>query len=284
MPNGILDSLAQTFLGETDSALNQPVSSPWQQELLETVNPQKVRAQNIKRAIAQASVRLATTPGDFLTGISAAAGEGANSYLQQQDQAQQDRMKAMQLVELAQQKQQDRRLQLLHDALGVRRDLTQDQQREEDRGYVNAERKARAEYYNKGGKSGAGASSGSASAIERRRGQAADTYFRQLDKMREQNYGEEPDEDQKDQLWSDIQRRFRLEDDGGDAPSGEQVPTSENKTDQQVVKTDTASTTKSGILPAPTPPPLDQRIVGQVYEVPGKGKFTWTGSGWKPVI
>ena len=131
---GSLDTLYQTFLGQTNEAMNEP-PAPWQQELMETVNPQKVRAQNIKRALAQASMALATTPGNFLTGLSAAAGTGANAYLTAQDEAEQQRMKAMQLVQMAQQKDKDRRLALLHDAFGVGRSLQNDKIAEEERQY-----------------------------------------------------------------------------------------------------------------------------------------------------
>ena len=148
---GSLEDLYSTFLGQTTSAYNQP-EAPWQQELMQSVNPEKVRRDNIKRALAQASMTLATTPGNFLTGLSAAAGTGANSYLQAQDDAEQNPMKAMQLVQLAQQKDQDRRLSLLMGAIGVNRDLKADQ-RDEDYN------QARVDYYkNGGGRRGGGQS------------------------------------------------------------------------------------------------------------------------------
>lgn len=140
---GSLDDLYSTFLGQTTSAYNQP-ESPWQQELMASVNPEKTRRDNIKRALAQASMALATTPGNFLTGLSAAAGTGANAYLQAQDDAEQQRMKAMQLVQMAQQKDQDRRLSLLMGAIGVNRDIRADQRDEE---YNDA----RVNYWNSGG-------------------------------------------------------------------------------------------------------------------------------------
>lgn len=140
---GSLDDIYNTFLGQAQTALNQP-EQPWQQELMATVSPEKVRKDNIKRALAQASMALASTPGNFLQGLSTAAGVGANSYLQQKQDAEESRIKAMQLVQMAQQQQQDRRLKLLHDVLGVNRDIAADKRDEE----YNT---ARVNYYNNGG-------------------------------------------------------------------------------------------------------------------------------------
>lgn len=272
MAGGILDPLYETFMARTNDALNQP-DQPWQQELMESVNPEKVKRQNVMRALAQASQTLATTPGNFLAGLSAAAGTGANSYLNAQEGAEQDRMRAMQLVQAAQQKSEDRRLALLSDALGVGRNLKSDQRADRQ--------EARAEYYRSGGRRTGGGASGADAATERRRGTAATTYFRQLDKMREDNLGEEPSEEEKDQLWGEIQRRFKIQDDV--PPDEGEVPVSDGKSDQQVTKTDTASIAPGGAIVANTPPPLEQRIVGKVYATQ-KGNFMWTGQGWKPVL
>jgi len=151
---GSLDDLYSTFLGQTNTALNQP-ESPWQQELMATVNPDKVRRDNIKRALAEASMTLATTPGNFLTGLSTAATVGANSYLQAKQQSEQDRTRAMQLVQLAQQKDQDRRLSLLMDAIGVNRNIKSDARADEDQLLQRDESKARVAYYNRRGTGGA---------------------------------------------------------------------------------------------------------------------------------
>lgn len=273
---GALDDLYNTFLGQTNDALGAQ-DSPWQQELMESVNPDKVKRQNIMRAIAQASQTLATTPGDFLSGISAAVGSGANSYLQAQDGAQQDRLQAMRVVQAAQQQQQDRRLQLLHDALGVGRDIRSDARADRQEQRQAKYDDARTEYYRKG-KTGSGMS-GADAALERKRGTAATMYFRQLDKLREDNFGEEPSEEQKDNLWNEIQRRYKIPDDT--PPDEEGVPTSENSATVQ--QGDVAAAAPGGILPAEAPPPLEQRIVGKIYATP-KGNFTWTGQGWKPAI
>lgn len=131
---GSLDQIYQTFLGQTNDALNEP-AAPWQQELMESVNPEKVRRDNIKKALARASMALATTPGNFLTGLSTAAGVGADAYLTAQDDAEQNRARAMQIVQAAQQKQQDRRLSLLMDALGVNRDIRSDKRQEDETTY-----------------------------------------------------------------------------------------------------------------------------------------------------
>lgn len=149
---GSLDDLYNTFLGQTNTALGQQ-DQPWQQELMESVNPDKVRRDNIKRALAQASMALATTPGNFLQGLSTAAGVGANSYLQQKQDAEEQRMKAMQLVQVAQQKQQDRRLSLLLGAIGVNRDIASDKR-------ADRESDSRVNYYNRRGVGGSDNSGG----------------------------------------------------------------------------------------------------------------------------
>lgn len=198
---GTLEDLYSTFLGQTTSAYNQP-ESPWQQELMASVNPQKTRADNIKRALAQASMALATTPGNFLTGLSAAAGTGANAYLQGQDEAEQNRMKAMQLVQMAQQKDQDRRLSLLMGAIGVNRDIQSDK-RDED--YNNA----RVEYYKKGGSRGRGRQDGltdiEVSRIQDFIIRQTDTYRRNLERKAERG---EIDPNQIDSMVDAEQRRL----------------------------------------------------------------------------
>lgn len=287
---GSLDSLYQTFLGQTNEAMNEP-PAPWQQELMETVNPQKVRAQNIKRALAQASMSLATTPGNFLTGLSAAAGTGANAYLTAQDDSEQQRMRAMQLVQVAQQKDKDRRLSLLQDALGVGRNLQSDKIAEEDRQYRRGrdakqdERQTRLDDSLIESRNRSLGGSGSEAAIERRRGQAADTYFRQLDKLRSDNthLGEEPSEEEKDMLWNEIQKRFRLDDDGSGAPADEGAPAPAPTVPNAPTVPTGPSVSATGAVTAQAPPPLEQRIVGKVYVTP-KGNFIWTGQGWKPAI
>jgi hypothetical protein len=172
---GSLDDYYNLFMGQTNSALNQQ-EQPWQQELMASVNPDKVRKDNIRMALAQASQAMATTPGNFLTGLSAAAGAGANTYLQAKQGAEEDRMKAMQLVELANQKQQDRRLDLLMGAIGVNRDLKADERDEEYN-------QARVDYYKKGGgRRGGSQAAGGLSDNQIRREQ--NFILSQLDRMR----------------------------------------------------------------------------------------------------
>lgn len=284
---GTLDAMYQTFLGQTNDAMNQP-AAPWQQELMETVNPQKVRAQNIKRALAQASMALATTPGNFLTGLSAAAGTGANAYLTAQDDAEQQRMKAMQLVQMAQQKDQDRRLALLHDALGVGRNLQSDKIAEEDRQYgrrKDERQEARQQRLDdsiiryrerpRGGSGAAGLSDNQISVIKGRIRREMDSERRRLEDRAEMDESLTPEaiEEQVDGLRMELEDYYGISVDDGAAPSPT-VP-------QGDVPVSSAS--GSGAINAQAPPPLDQRIPGKVYATP-KGNFIWTGSGWKPAI
>ena len=146
-----IDDLIAAFTSQTNQALNEP-SAPWQQELLETVNPEKVKRQNIARALAKASTAMATTPGNFLEGVSAAASQGADSYITGRDQAEQERQKVQQLLGMQKQKEQDRRLQLLLDAVGVQRNIAGDKRQEAQDARQAKESDARIAYYNQRGK------------------------------------------------------------------------------------------------------------------------------------
>lgn len=281
---GALDTLYQTFLGQTNEALNEP-PAPWQQELLETVNPDKVRRQNIKRALAQASMALATTPGNFLTGLSAAAGMGANAYLTAQDDSEQQRMRAMQLVQVAQQKDKDRRLALLQDALGVGRNLQSDQIAEDERQYRrgrDAKSDARQErlddsliQYRQRPRTSSGTdnlSQNQISVIKGRIRREMEAERRRLEDQAEMDETLTPEaiEQQMNDLQIELEDYYGIRgDEGGSAPSPTVGPS--------------ASTPRDGILPATAPPPLEQRIVGKTYATP-KGNFIWTGSGWKPAL
>lgn len=164
-----LDALISSFMGQTNSATSAG-SPSWQDELLETVNPEKQRRRNIARALQQASTTLASTPGDFLTGLAAASGQGANAYITGRDDSEQQRMRVQQLLQGVQQKDQDRRLDLLLDAIGVQRNLVSDQRqaeegrarqsdRQSDRALRKAESEARQSYWNRRGTNGAGGTS-----------------------------------------------------------------------------------------------------------------------------
>lgn len=292
-----LDSMYQTFLGQTTEALNQP-TAPWQQELMESVNPDKVRRENIKKALAQASMALATTPGDFLTGLSAAAGTGANAYLTAKDDAEQNRMKAMQIAQAANQQAQDRRLQLLYNAIGVNRDLKSAEVAAEETAYKRGrdakadERQARLddsliEYRNRPRTStsvaGApGMTSGQVLTTKRAIRRELDGYEKQL--REDQKLDEQLTDDQVDQMIAD--RRMELEDYYGISMDAETPAVAGNN--NQVINngagaTPTPAQNNQGIIPAMQPPPVEQRVVGKIYDTP-KGKVIWTGSGWKPVL
>lgn len=157
-----LNDLIASFTGETTNALNSG-EKPWQQELLETVNPAKQKRRNIARALAQASTTLAQTPGDFLTGLSAAAATGADAYITGRDQDEEQRTKVQQLIQMATQKDQDRRLNLIMDAIGVQRNIASDQREAAQDEYTKSkderewnlrkkESDARTEYYNRRGR------------------------------------------------------------------------------------------------------------------------------------
>lgn len=120
--------LLDLFVSEATAATP---TRPWQQELLETVNPEKMKKQRIAQAIAQASQAMATTPGDFLTGLSAAATTGANSYISQRGMDDDRRTQAMRQIEEANDRDKQLRLSRLQAAIGLRQDADNDLYRRE---------------------------------------------------------------------------------------------------------------------------------------------------------
>jgi len=145
-PNDPLSSLLSTFLTETQNA-NSRAPAAWQQELLETIDPVKQKKRNFARALAQASQALATTPGNFLTGLSTAASAGANSYIDGRDRNDLARVAAMREIDQARRGESDDALARMERALGVglrvddrnyrtKRDTQQDLIAEEDRDYT----------------------------------------------------------------------------------------------------------------------------------------------------
>lgn len=112
-----LASLVQAFTGQA----SQPSSPdlPWQNQLMQQVDPETARRRNIANALQKASAALATTPGNFLTGLSAAANTGAGEYLQGRDANDMKRIEAMRAIEQANTAQKDRDLGRLKDAFTV---------------------------------------------------------------------------------------------------------------------------------------------------------------------
>ena len=218
-----LDDLYALFQGQTNTALNQP-QQPWQNELMASVNPDKQRHDNIRMALAQASQALATTPGNFLAGLSAAAGTGANSYLQAKQNSEDARIKAMQITALAQPQQQDRRLQLLHDAIGVGRDLSNDKVSAADRADRRKLTEAQVGYYSR--RNTGNGNPNSSTALERADhdlrvwiGQAA-------------NGGTPPTQEEINAQWQSILKNRGL-DDSNAAPQASNAPGTEEDWTQQ---------------------------------------------------
>ena len=99
---------------------------------------------------------MATTPGNFPQGVSAAAATGADAYLTGRDEAEDERFKVQQLVQMQQQKDQDRRLSLLMDAIGVNRNQISDKRAQESHESGLEKDRAYMDYYKRRGV-GAGA-------------------------------------------------------------------------------------------------------------------------------
>jgi hypothetical protein len=127
-----LASLIQTFTNQ--SMQPSTPDMPWQQQLLKEVDPESARRRNIATALQKASAALATTPGDFLTGLSSAASVGAGSYLEGREANDMKRMQAMQAIQQANATQRERDLSRLKDAIGIQSGYEKNQyDRERDR-------------------------------------------------------------------------------------------------------------------------------------------------------
>jgi hypothetical protein len=233
-----IDELIATFMGQTDTAMNAP-PAPWQQELLETVNPEKVKRQNIARALAKASTAMATTPGNFLSGVSAAAATGADSYLTGRDEAEDQRMKVQQLLGMQAQKDQDRRLSLLLDAVGVQRNQISDKEGAEDRRFTrkryedqDAFNREKFEYEKEQDRLGLTKENKSLmAAAERKRANAGRDYTNWKKEFRKENM-REPTEEEKDTEWSDIVDKYDIEMQPAEVPGRTDLPRNGGTTPQ----------------------------------------------------
>lgn len=204
-----IDELLSTFMGQNQTALDAP-PAPWQQELLESVNPQKVKRQNIARALAKASTAMATTPGNFLAGISAAAATGADAYLTGRDQAEDQRLKVQQAVQMQQQQDGDRRLKLLLDAIGV-------QQNVESHKAGMAKDKAYTDYYQRRGN---GANGLSPAQIETNRRYVDNKVTRYEDSLRKAYVPEDQIRQMVEEERARLEEEFNLATPAQAAPGG----------------------------------------------------------------
>lgn len=137
MPLPALDDLINQYTTISQGPMpSEDVS--WQQELLRTVDPERARKQAMRQALAKASMALATTPGNFLTGLSAGAATGANEWANAQPEIDQRRMQVLNSLRQMNQQNVDQRLGRIRDMIGVRRGLDADAQQTEDRSYDRA--------------------------------------------------------------------------------------------------------------------------------------------------
>ena len=142
--------LVKTFLGESTGSITGPAmpQQPWQQELMAAVNPEKVRRQNMAKALLAASGAMASTPGSFLTGLSAGAVQGAQAYQKGQEDSEAQRVRAMREIDTANQQYQNTRLDRLRSALGLQQDIEGDAYRRE-RDRMGDARTAEADAYSR---------------------------------------------------------------------------------------------------------------------------------------
>jgi hypothetical protein len=98
----------------------------WQSDLTQSIDPERQRKENIRSALVSAGQTLASTPGNFLQGIAAAAGGGAKTYNEGRNDAVQKRIAAKQFIDEFQRKEEDRRLDKLKELVGVGRNYNAD--------------------------------------------------------------------------------------------------------------------------------------------------------------
>lgn len=115
-----LKPLVDQFIGSSGQlsiAPSQQVS--WQDELMKTIDPERERRKNIAQALLSASAALASTPGNFLQGLSSAAVQGATAYNQGRDAIDQRRTAGLRMIDQDRQQQEDRRLEQLYRTFGI---------------------------------------------------------------------------------------------------------------------------------------------------------------------
>lgn len=134
MPLPSLDELINQYTTIAQGPMpSEDVS--WQQELLKTVDPEHARKQAIRQALAKASMTLATTPGNFLTGLSAAAATGANEWANAQPEMDQRRMQVLNTLRQMNQQNVDQRLGRISDMIQMRRGINSDARQADEQSY-----------------------------------------------------------------------------------------------------------------------------------------------------
>lgn len=300
-----LASLISTFTGAAASPAPAP-AMPWQQQLLEQVDPEKARRQNIAQALAKASAALATTPGNFLSGLSNAAATGANAYVGERANIDARRTQALQQIQQQQQQDEDRRLQRLRDAIGVQsqadntaysrgRDIISDQRYNDEQAYrktldqqnydlrkqqvdslanyrvdkLAVDKEKRAIRIKSGGN------------VEAERRLRLDAVYRNLSEFQKSlgtAYTPEEQASQKDQVAqkrAELESAYAIDIATGTMTDGQPATVQ----DPQTTPAAPGAQPSSPVLTAP--PPMQSRVKGQVYQTP-KGPMRWTGTGWTP--
>lgn len=121
-----LADLLQAITGQTQQ-LNAAPPAAWQQSLTQATDPAKLKREAISKALATAGRAMATTPGNFLTGLSAGITSGADQYLTQRDANEQQRIAAQMEIDKAQRNDQEARLRRITDLFGITRGVENDQ-------------------------------------------------------------------------------------------------------------------------------------------------------------
>lgn len=121
-----LADLLQAITGQTQQ-MNAAPPAAWQQSLTQAVDPAKMKREAIAKALATAGRAMATTPGNFLTGLSAGITGGADQYLAQRDANEQRRLAAQMEIDKAQRGDQEARWRLITDLFGITRGVENDE-------------------------------------------------------------------------------------------------------------------------------------------------------------
>lgn len=274
------------------SAVPSARPDDWQQDLMQSVDPDVQKKERIRNLLATVGNTLSTTPGNFLQGLAAGAGKGATLYNQQRTDDKEKRIAAQRLIHDFNQKQMDRQTGQVTDKLNIARTLNKDEQADEDRIYNRdrqqklddlsvrrvdiAERRAESD----------------AKRIEARlpkNGNGPLTEWQQQQTLTaidnlvakfQTSLGDPLDEDEEKANIDAVEayRRSLYKRRNFDPDSGAYLGKSAEAPQPGILPQAPAEGKTS--IPLKAPPPVNQRVVGQTYESPN-GPVIWMGTGWK---
>lgn len=273
----------------------------WQQSLMQSVDPAVQKKERIRNFLSTFGSALSSTPGNLLQGLAAGANKGATVYNQARGEDEQKRIAAQRLIADFTQKQQDRSTDQVRDKITLGRQLNDDQRQDEDRIYNRGRQKKLDEL--------------AVRRVNIAEGRA-EADARRIDARLPKNNGGPLTQWQQEQTLTALDNLVaKFQTSLGDALNEEELAANQAAVEAYRQKLYTRrgfdpetgaylrggeqQAPAPGILPAPqsaneqgktslpgkvmtSPPPANQRVVGQTYNSPN-GPVIWMGTGWKKV-